>query len=409
MPRLLLALALAVAAAGVAAQDHGAHGSTREARAGRMWADTLEKPRQLAVSVAFDRRGRLWLARAQGRHVVVAMSDDLGRTFSEPVRVNPAPEHVAADGENRPKIALAGDGTVHVSYTRSLDRPFSGHIRYSRSTDDGKHFSAPVTVNDHRAVAGHRFDALSVDRHGRVALAWLDQRDRLAAEQQGRKYIGAALYYAVSEDGGASFGANRRLAEHSCECCRIGLDLDRDGVPVAFWRHVYGRNTRDFALARLDGSPPLRASDDGWEIDACPHHGGAIAVDAGGAYHLAWFNNAPGRQGLFYRRTADRGKSFSAPLAFGDNDAQAGHAAVLALAAEVHLAWREFDGKESAVLVMSSPDAGNTWSPPRRVAATAGASDYPLLAAGRGRIYLAWNTAREGLRLFDLARSESRP
>ena len=64
---------------------------------------------------------------------------------------------------------------------------------------------------------------------------------------------------------------------------------------------------------------------------------------------------------------------------------------------------------ESAGLVMSSPDAGNTWSPPRRVAATAGASDYPLLAAGRGRIYLAWNTAREGLRLFDLARSESRP
>lgn len=365
---------------------------------GKMWRMRIEQSPQLAVSASFDTQGRLWLARAVGKQLTVSRSDDLGTTFSAPVDVLSVPEAISADGENRPKIAVA-DGHVYVSWTQPLPQPFSGHIRFAVSQDDGRSFSAPVTINSHLAPTSHRFDALLADAAGRVTLAWLDKRDGMAAAGAGGSYKGAAVYLAQSTDHGRSFAPNRKLADHSCECCRIGLAADSDGTPVAFWRHVFDGGVRDFALARLDEAP-RRASEDGWRIDACPHHGGDIAIDARGGRHLVWFTGAEGKAGLYYRRID--GERATAPLAFGDPDAQPGHPAVLVDGERVIVAWREFDGRQNRIRVMLSRDRGASWSAPATHAASAGAADYPLLLAGRGRVWLAWNTADEGFRLVEL-------
>jgi len=68
----------------------------------------------------------------------------------------------------------------------------------------------------------------------------------------------------------------------------------------------------------------------------------------------------------------------------------------------VHVVWKEFDGQNSVIRGMSSSDGGKSWSLPRRIAATAGASDHPLLIADGTQPYLSWNTAREGLRLIGM-------
>ena len=366
--------------------------------AAAMWAKRMAKAPQHAVSAAFDETGRLWLARATGRHLTVSHSDDAGASFSAPLRVNAEPEAIDAGGENRPKIAVAG-GRIHVSWTTSLPQPFAGHVRYAHSADGGASFSAPLTINSDASPTSHRFDALLADAAGRVSLVWLDKRDGNAAKAAGGEYAGAAVYAAQSQDGGRTFAANRKLADHSCECCRIALAADRDGTPVAFWRHVFDGGVRDFAIARLDAAPQ-RASEDGWRIDACPHHGGAIAIDAAGGRHLAWFTGAEGKAGLYYRRVdASR---MTAALAFGNPEAQPGHPAVLAFGEQVLLAWNEYDGSANHIRLMTSADRGDTWSAPQTRATSRGAADYPQLLAGRGKAWLAWNTAAEGLRLFAL-------
>ena len=153
---------------------------------------------------------------------------------------------------------------------------------------------------------------MGVNDRGQVYLAWLDKRDLSAAQKEGRPYTGAAVYYAVSDDNGVSFRPNLKLADHSCECCRVAMAMGPDGVPVVFWRHIFGKNTRDFALARLDEKAILvRATHDNWQVDGCPHHGGAISIDSDGAYHLVWFNNGPERHGLFYGSSTDSGRTFS--------------------------------------------------------------------------------------------------
>lgn len=362
----------------------------------------------LAMSAIFDGAGRLWRAEVREGHVWLSRSDDKGRGFSAPVRVNAAPENIAAEGENRPKIAIASRQHIYISWTQSLGKPYTGNVRFARSLDGGQSFSEPITVNDNREVISHRFDSLLVDGQGRIHLAWLDKRDASAVRASGQAYVGAALYHAVSEDGGNSFSPNRRLAAHSCECCRVAMALDRDGVPLVLWRHVFGRNVRDHALLKLDGKSGLqRVSHDQWEVDACPHHGPALAVAKDGARHLAWFNNAPERHGLFYARMeADGAQSPSLP--FGDYDAQAAHPGVAAVGARVVLVWKEFDGERAVARAMVSPDGGRNWQPPRRIADSAGASDHPLPIVDGETVYLSWNTAREGHRLLPIA-PESAP
>jgi hypothetical protein len=399
---LALFLALLLVLVPAARAEHGGPAATPAP--GGMWAARMKAAKPLAISAAFDQRGRLWLLRVERGHVLIEVSEDGGNRFAEPVRVNPEPEAVSADGENRPKLAIAANGTVHVSWTVSLPRPYTGHVRYSRSTDGGRSFSPPVTVNDDLAEVSHRFDALAVEGD-RVVLAWLDGRDRKAALDAGRDYAGSALYYAVSSDGGATFQANRRFAEHTCECCRVALGW-QGGQPVALWRHVYPGGIRDFALAALDGAAvPRRVSDDDWLLLGCPHHGGALSADAKGALHLVWYTQGKTRQGLFYRRLER--DVLSEPMKFGNDEAQAGHATVLATGNTVTLAWSEFDGKAYGVWIRQSPDGGRTWLAPCRVLTSEGAADYPLLVARRGQPWLVWNSEREGVRALPLEGADS--
>ncbi len=406
----IVLLVFALPASPAFALDHGgshdAHAAsggrvTATARA-RIWKAVLARP-PLATAATFDARGRLWRTLINNGYLHVQFSDDRGGTFSEPVRVNREPEHIAADGESRPNIAVTGTGHVYVLYTQSLDVPMTGHVRFSYSLDDGKSFAAPVTVNDNHEAISHRFGALAVDGGGRIHIAWLDKRDQAAARRRGESYRGAALYYAVSDASGA-FTANQKIADHTCECCRVALALDTDRTPVIVWRHIFGRNIRDHALVRLDNAKqPVRVSRDHWAVDACPHHGPAIAIGRDGVYHIAWFTNAAAKPGLFYSRSDDRGKTFSAPTHFGSDQRQAGHPALLSLGRRVYLGWKEFDGKVTSIYVMVSNSAGASWSTPRRLATTADASDHPQLISNGSMAYLSWYTLREGYRLIPLS------
>ena len=407
-----LAIALfftAVTAAGPAlAADHTDHGKQDAAASSAapvdreaLWKKSLAKP-SLAVTVDFDENGRLWLAAISGQHIYVSYSDDHGITRSAPVKVNAEPENILGDGENRPKI-IVREGVIYISYTQGLAKPMTGHIRFSRSLDGGKTFSQPVTVNDNLEIISHRFDVMGVNNRGQIFIAWLDKRDLSAAAKKGEKYAGLGLYYAVSDDEGKSFHPNIKAADHACECCRVAMAMDTDGYPVAVWRHVYDTNIRDHALVRLDGKMvPVRLSHENWNVAGCPHHGPSLSIAADGVYHATWFSNAPERQGLFYAYSADRGRTFSAPLNFGNPEAQPAHPYVLSLGSRVYLVWKEFDGENTGIFGMRSGDGGMSWSAPKKLADTSDVSDWPLLIGTNNQAYLSWNTKNEGYRLIEM-------
>jgi hypothetical protein len=346
------------------------------------------------ASAAFDADGVLWAVDATPDHVRVRRSDDLGDSWSQPVVVNAEPEPVSATGDSRPKIAVGGDSELYVTWTRPLERPFTGEIRFSRSLDRGREWSPPITVHVDRQQITHRFDAIEITEDGRIFIAWIDKRDLELAKAEGRPYRGAAVYFSVSDDRGASFRGDYLLAEHSCECCRIATRADGDGV-LAFWRHIFEPNIRDHALARMnpDGSSSAlrRATFDQWAIDACPHHGPSLAMDDRGQLHAVWFALGPENAGVSYARLARDQHQIRPDGRRTVGGARAEHADLAVSGADVAIVWREFDGREMQLWASRSSDYGQSWQQ-HKLAATAGLSAQPLVLTRAGRFYAYWNT-----------------
>jgi len=387
--RLLLLLSAVLLACAPALADHD-HGKKKGMPRG-----------ELGASAAFGADGVLWAVHKDGEHVVARRSADEGRSWGAPVRVNAAPEPVGADGDARPKIALGPAGELFVTWTMPLSKPYTGNIRFSRSLDGGKTFSAPLTVHTDRREITHRFDALAVGGDGKLFLAWVDKRDQEDLKASGKTYRGAAVYFAVSDDRGASFRGDFKLADHTCECCRIALLPQADGSLLAFWRHVFEPNIRDHALARITGDGRVsefrRATFEDWKLDVCPHHGPSLAADANGRLHAVWFSQAPKASGAFYGRLVKGGVEGGQRI--GGKAAE--HPDLAADGRRIVVAWKEFDGQRSLLKAMLSEDAGETWKM-RQLAATAGASDQPRVLASRGRFFVFWNTRQEPLSVTPL-------
>jgi hypothetical protein len=331
---------------------------------------------------------------------VLQKSDDSGATWSAPKRLQREPEAISADGENRPKLAFGNKGEIYVSYTKPLAKPYTGDIRFIRSLDGGRSFEPPVTVHANRDVITHRFDALLTDRDGRIFIAWIDKRDTEAASARKQKYTGAGLYYAVSDNSGVSFRGDFKLADHSCECCRIAMARTPDGKVMALWRHVFEPNVRDHAMAQLTATgavaAPVRTTFDDWRIDACPHQGPALAFAGDGTRHQAWFALKGEEGGVFYANAAPGGK-LGTPVKLGSD--QADHAVIAIDEKTIVLAWRQFDGKATAILGKVSNDGGLSWRE-KELARTAQASDHPQLLNTRAGIALVWRTQDEGVRVL---------
>jgi hypothetical protein len=352
---------------------------------------------ELGASAAFDSQGSLWAVSKNGGHVMLRHSADTGKSWSAPRPVNAAPEGIGAEGDARPKIALGNGGEIYVTWTKPLSKPYTGDIRFARSLDGGKTFSAPVTVHTDRREITHRFDALTVTREGKIFIAWIDKRDMDSAGK-GVNYRGAAVYFAVSDNQGASFRGDYKLAEHSCECCRIAMLPRDDGSVLALWRHVFEPNVRDHALALMhaDGRTGTvrRATFDEWAVDVCPHHGPSLAADARGRLHAVWFTQGEKRAGVFYGRLRISGDGGVDALRRVGGEAAA-HADVAAIGNNVTVVWKEFDGTRSRLRAMLSADGGDTWHE-RDLFATEGASDQPRVLVQGGRFYAFWHTQREG-------------
>lgn len=407
-----LAFAAALVAASLSAFAHEAGHAQAGVHAGAH-AGSGAKPSRcleptpacaLTATPAFGADGALWLAYSVGGRVYVSRSADEGRSFGPAVSVTPAPLAVDDNADGRPALAVSAEGVIVVAFATWRDKNWNGAVLHSRSLDGGRTFSPPAPLAD---SVSQRFATLAFAPDGALWAAWLDKRNLAAAKAAGDDYSGAGLAVAVSRDAGASFGPDRLVMDRTCECCRVSLGFDKDGTALAGWRQIFGVNHRDHEVGRIvaDGAgvSGVRVSEDDWAIDACPHHGPSLAVDGRGARHFSWYTGGAKRSGLFYARDAGPDSSFSPPQPIGDAGRAPSHPALLALGDTILRAWKEFDGERTAIMAQWSSDRGDTWSAPAEAAATADASDHPLLIAKNGRAYLSWLTKAEGYRLTPLS------
>ncbi|MGN6389094.1 MAG: sialidase family protein [Burkholderiaceae bacterium] len=355
----------------------------------------------LGTGLAVAPDGALWMVGLdRDAHLFVQSSRDHGKTWTEPRLVDNGSDKVSAEGENRPKIAFGPHCWAVISYTQPLPKPYTGEIRMLRSDDGGKTFSAPFTVHRDRQLITHRFDSILFDAHGVLHTLWVDKRD--AAQHPDQSYRGAAIYRNFSTDGGKTFSPDLRVAEHTCECCRIALVQGPDGGAAAMWRHVFEPNIRDHAFARLpaDESPVAftRATFDDWKVDACPHHGPGLAYAGSGVFHAVWYGIRNGEPGVRYESLDADGKPAGQAVLIPDPMAQ--HADVLADGDKVAIAWESFDGKSNRLKAWVSHDGGKHFEL-RELAHVDGSTDEPRMIRQGNRMLVAWRTEK-GVNVYEL-------
>ncbi len=350
------------------------------------------------VTPAFAPDGTLVLTWMTGGHILVASSTDLGRTFSDPVRVTRDTMNLDWGPDARPKIAITKTGVVTLAFSTFRDKAFNGQVFTTTSRDGGRSFAdiKPITSN----IESQRFEAIGFDTDGTLFAAWLDKRGRVPAQQRGETYEGAGLFFASSKDGGETYSEATLATDNTCECCRLGLAFAGPGQPAIAFRNIFEGGVRDHAVITFDTpSTPgrlRRVSTDDWKIAACPHHGPSLAISPAGTYHVTWYTAGKARKGLFYARSQDQGETFSQPVAIGQPGRNPARAYVLASAETTTIVWKEFDGERTSVSRMTSHDDGKTWSPPAVIATTTDTSDHPLLVADSKRIFLSWMTKADG-------------
>ncbi len=388
--RLLISIALlALTVAPAAAQhQHGKPGSTPEA---------------FTATPAFAPDGTLWVVRPTGDRIVVQRSTDLGKTFAAPVAVTPEPMNLDWGPDARARIVVDPKGQLVVTFGTFRDAHFNGRAYFARSSDGGASFTQPRPLTTD--TTSQRFEVAGIDPAGRAFAAWLDKRTVAKARAAGRAYPGAALAYAW-EDGDAGFGDTSIALDNTCECCRLGLAFAGAGRPAVVFRNIFPGSVRDHGVITFRDpatqGPVRRVSVDDWKIEACPHHGPALAIAPDGSYHVAWFTDGAARKGLFYARAASSDAPYSQPRPLSAASRQPARPYLLANGSALHLVWKEFDGAKVAVRWQVSTDGGRQWSAASTVAETTDASDHPLLVADKQKTYLSWLTKVEGYRLIPL-------
>jgi len=206
-----------------------------------------------------------------GESIWFTRSTDNGRSFSAPAKVATLPKLLL--GRHRgPRLVISGEAMIVSAIATESD------LFYWRSTDGGRTWSQAAVINDQPKSAREGLHAMAADEQGHVAAAWLD--DRIPG--------GKRLWGAFSNDAGATWSKNVMLYQAPgrtiCECCHPSLVSLGPGEFAVMWRNVID-GARDFYTLRIrDGKPVSEAVKQGtgtWKLDACPMDGGGLAVRNG--------------------------------------------------------------------------------------------------------------------------------
>ena len=308
-----------------------------------------------------------------------------------PVRINPETLTVEAL-HHPPRLAVAPGGPVYVSWSSEKSRPegtlFASDLQLSRSLDGGRRFEPPLRVNEDRPIS-HSCDGLAVAADGTVLLTWIDGHE-------GRK--DPATWVARVTEQGTRVEGIRKVGDDTCVCCRVDAAAGAGNTVALTWRQVFPGDVRDMVLAvsrdggRTFGDARL-VSADHWKINACPHRGGAVGLDAKGRVYMSWYTEGSDiRPDLKFAVSAD-GQRFGPPRRLHTSATSIPDQARMAVdpAGRAVIVWEESTAVRRRILLRYTLDAGRTLSPIRVLSTAIKAYAPDITFAPDGSFLVAWH------------------
>jgi len=356
-----------------------------------------------------------WVAGdSSGHRIWFSRSSDQGENWSTPVSVTPEGEPLRIHPESSPVLLCDDAGRVGIAYSTSYEvegRKWpASMLRFVTSTDGGRTWSAPSTVNDdaNGEPGNHSFFGVTRGVNGKLYAAWLDSRpgaDSLPPnEAEGHD---ASIHLARSDDFGRTWGKNVAQWSHVCPCCRASVAVDVIGTPYVSFRKHFDGQIRDAVVART-GAAPVRMADDRWVQGGCPHSGPPLLMSLDGTLRMAWFTGTEGRAGVYFRETiAEQLDSLGTvvPVLVSEK-LPTTHIALAEAGMSGTLIACDADSTGARALTLARVEPSGRRLMERFVMPGAQGVDHPRLAVAPGSklAYVAWTTQVHERRTIRLAR-----
>jgi hypothetical protein len=240
--------------------------------------------------VAMDAAGVLHMVYALNRNAYYVRSRDNAVTLTSPVQVNSEGTVEFKMGERGPKLAVAGDGVIHVVWADCWSPGVKTFVRYARSTDGGRTFERPKTVFSISGVDG---DTVAADGSGNVLVF-----GHTAHPPQQLIPQATWLHVARSTDNGVTFAPEEHvkianLSGLACSMCMMRARFGADGNAYLVFRSAQ-ENIRDFYVlkgAKAENNfTPVRVNLDNWEIKTCPMCGPELTLAPDGRQLCAFMS-----------------------------------------------------------------------------------------------------------------------
>jgi hypothetical protein len=314
-----------------------------------------------------------------------ARSTDRGRSWSAPVTVTPPGEPIHPHGESSPRLVAGRGGKTAVVWSTSVEVPGrqwpASDVRFARSLDGGRTWSTPVTLNDDSTAAP--------GGHSFHGAALAGESGLVVAWLDGRPPSAVAVSDSGADDATIYFVRSPDFGGRW-----LPNEAHRGAVCPCCRVQIAGNLEGRVAAAWRHHAPGQirdivigdlegEASPvhrDGWRFDGCPHSGPGVSLDADGTRHVLWYTGASGRAGVYYARQPAGGAAAS-PVGLVVGDLPVAH---VSLAVSKRLgplaAWDATAEKKRRISVARIGDATG----PARTALEVPGSDgglYPQLAA----------------------------
>ena len=274
---------------------------------------------------------------------------------------------------------------------------YAYRVRISVSEDKGRNWSAPVTPHADDTPTEHGFVSL-FGTADRAMAVWLDGRNTLPDDDRVTTASGAmTLRLGALSNAGASVDSEVELDERVCDCCKTGVALTTEG-PIVAYRDRSQDEIRDIAVVRrtmAGWSEPSTVHADGWNIDACPVNGPAIAA-RDSLVAVAWFT-APDEPRIRLAFSGDAGRSFAAPFEVAHGRVLGRVDLVLLGDGRAIVSWLAEGPAGAAIFARAFDRSGPVSGPARIVASQVGRdAGFPqMVQAGTGLLF-AWTDPRNG-------------
>jgi hypothetical protein len=328
--------------------------------------------------ISVDRLGAInvvWVSDAPGNNdVFFSRSSDGGGTFSAPLNLSNDP----ADSLS-PQLAVDGSGNINVVW--ESDNIKLG-VLFSHSTDGGATFSAPA---DLATNTGGSFGAqLAVAADGSINVVWEDDSNS-----------GSNISYSRSSDHGATFSAPKNLSSNLGNSFESQIAVDASGNIDVIWADSTPGNFDIFFSRSTDHGATFSSPNNLSNSPANSLHA-HIGVDTTGGVYAAWEENVAadaGNRDIFFTRSSDSGASFSAPTNLSNNFGNSSHASLIVDATgAINLSWEDATPGLTNIFFTRSQDAGVTFSTPQNLSNDSGSSTRAQIAAdNNGDLNVVWS------------------